>query len=219
MVPLDQAGFSMETIQANKKKVEAEPNNVQALVSLGDANFMIQRFEAESRETLLTIHWAGGRHSELKVPRNKPGHTAKWTEPEATEIIRRMGGDWPDRDIVLTLNRLRMRTGTGLTWTESRLRPVRLRLGLPGYDAERAKNRVSLLEAARIRGVSAGVIRRLVEQRELPAIQVAPGAPWQILREDLDRTEVVRATEAAKTKAGRSRPPPRDNGTPIIPGL
>jgi tetratricopeptide (TPR) repeat protein len=45
MVPLDQAGFSMETIQANKKKVEGEPNNVQALVSLGDANFMIQRFE------------------------------------------------------------------------------------------------------------------------------------------------------------------------------
>ena len=45
MVPLDQAGFSMETIQANKKKVETEPNNVQTLVSLGDANFMIQRFE------------------------------------------------------------------------------------------------------------------------------------------------------------------------------
>ncbi|HEY5594191.1 MAG TPA: tetratricopeptide repeat protein [Nitrospiria bacterium] len=45
MVPLDQTGFSMETIQANKKKLETEPNNVQALVSLGDANFMIQRFE------------------------------------------------------------------------------------------------------------------------------------------------------------------------------
>lgn len=45
MVPLDQTGFSMETIQANKKKIETEPNNIQALVSLGDANFMIQRFE------------------------------------------------------------------------------------------------------------------------------------------------------------------------------
>ncbi len=45
MVPLDQAGFSMEVIQANKKKVDLEPNNVAALISLGDANFMIQRFE------------------------------------------------------------------------------------------------------------------------------------------------------------------------------
>jgi len=45
MVPLDQSGFSMESIQANKKKLDADPNNVGALLSLGDANFMIQRFE------------------------------------------------------------------------------------------------------------------------------------------------------------------------------
>jgi len=45
MVPLDQGGFSMEKIQADKKTIEKDPNNVPALVSLGDANFMIQRFE------------------------------------------------------------------------------------------------------------------------------------------------------------------------------
>lgn len=45
IVPLDQTGFSMEKIQADKKKIEQEPNDVQALVGLADANFMIQRFE------------------------------------------------------------------------------------------------------------------------------------------------------------------------------
>jgi len=45
IVPFDQTKFSMERIQADKKKIEQEPNNAQALVSLGDANFMIQRFE------------------------------------------------------------------------------------------------------------------------------------------------------------------------------
>ncbi|HEY4486069.1 MAG TPA: tetratricopeptide repeat protein [Nitrospiria bacterium] len=45
MVPLNPGEFSMESIQANKKKVEKEPNNVEALIQLGDANFMIQRFE------------------------------------------------------------------------------------------------------------------------------------------------------------------------------
>jgi len=35
----------MEKIQADKKTIEKDPNNVPALVSLGDANFMIQRFE------------------------------------------------------------------------------------------------------------------------------------------------------------------------------
>jgi tetratricopeptide (TPR) repeat protein len=45
IVPLEQTGFSMEKIQADKKKIEREPNDVQALVGLADANFMIQRFE------------------------------------------------------------------------------------------------------------------------------------------------------------------------------
>ena len=45
MVPLNQAEFSMESIQANKRTIEKEPNNVKALLSLADANFMIQRFE------------------------------------------------------------------------------------------------------------------------------------------------------------------------------
>ncbi|HET6465894.1 MAG TPA: tetratricopeptide repeat protein [Nitrospiria bacterium] len=45
IVPFDQSKFSMEQIQADKKKIEQDPNNAQALISLGDANFMIQRFE------------------------------------------------------------------------------------------------------------------------------------------------------------------------------
>ena len=45
MVPLNPNDFSMESIQANKKKIEQSPNDVPALVSLADANFMIQRFE------------------------------------------------------------------------------------------------------------------------------------------------------------------------------
>ncbi|HTN44490.1 MAG TPA: tetratricopeptide repeat protein [Nitrospiria bacterium] len=45
IVPFDQGKFSMEQIQADKKKIEQDPNDVRALISLADANFMIQRFE------------------------------------------------------------------------------------------------------------------------------------------------------------------------------
>jgi tetratricopeptide (TPR) repeat protein len=45
IVPFDQSKFSMEQIQADKKKIEQDPNDARALVSLADANFMIQRFE------------------------------------------------------------------------------------------------------------------------------------------------------------------------------
>ncbi|HSG06078.1 MAG TPA: tetratricopeptide repeat protein [Nitrospiria bacterium] len=45
IIPLNPADFSMENIQSNKKKIEEEPENVEALIALGNANFMIQRFE------------------------------------------------------------------------------------------------------------------------------------------------------------------------------
>jgi len=45
MVPLNPAKFSMQAIQANKKKIEAQADDVEALVGLGDANLMISRFD------------------------------------------------------------------------------------------------------------------------------------------------------------------------------
>ncbi|MEW6325502.1 MAG: tetratricopeptide repeat protein [Nitrospirota bacterium] len=42
-IRLDPANFSMEAIQANKKRVEADPADAVALTQLGHANYMIQR--------------------------------------------------------------------------------------------------------------------------------------------------------------------------------
>jgi tetratricopeptide (TPR) repeat protein len=42
-VDLDVGKFSMEAIQANKQRVEQNPDDAQALVQLGHANYMIQR--------------------------------------------------------------------------------------------------------------------------------------------------------------------------------
>ena len=48
MVPLDQSKFSMASIQQNKSKIQTEPKNVTALMELGHANFMIQRFDVSA---------------------------------------------------------------------------------------------------------------------------------------------------------------------------
>lgn len=45
MVPLNPATFSMQAIQEYKKRAQEKPDDVEALVGLADANFMIQRFE------------------------------------------------------------------------------------------------------------------------------------------------------------------------------
>ncbi len=49
--------------------------------------------DGRANEIVLVIHWAGGRHSELRVAKNKPGHTSRWTDPGAVKVIRRMAGE------------------------------------------------------------------------------------------------------------------------------
>ena len=82
-------------------------------------------------EIVLMIHWAGGRHSELRVKKNLTGHHSRCTNMEAIAIIRGMAGRFPDDQIAATLNRLGLKTGSGNNWVELRVRTARSYHKLP----------------------------------------------------------------------------------------
>jgi len=67
-------------------------------------------------EVLLFIHWTGGRHSEVRVAKHKRGQNGRCTPVEAVDVVRQMAAQYADGEIALTLNRLRLKTGTGNTW-------------------------------------------------------------------------------------------------------
>ena len=71
--------------------------------------------DEKSSEIVLLIHWAGGRHSELRIKKNGLGRHRRCTSVEAIEVIRQMAGKFQDEQIAATLNRLGLRTGTGQT--------------------------------------------------------------------------------------------------------
>ena len=77
--------------------------------------------EEKSREVVLVIHWAGGRHSELRVTKSETGRSRRCTDPEAIEVLRQMAGKFSDQQIAATLNRLRLRTGVGNSWNVMRV--------------------------------------------------------------------------------------------------
>ena len=161
---------------------------------------------AASNELSLVVHWSGGRHSELRLPRRKAGDHRHRTAPDAESVVRAMAGGWPDKDIAATLNRLRLRTGVGNTWTESRVSTLRRRLELPAHDPSAVPSGVclSLNEAADRLGVGPWVVRRLIKLGLLDASQVVPSAPWQIRALLLDQ-EVVR--QGARDIVARRRRP------------
>src|SRR3984885_6324932 len=152
-------------------------------------------------EIVLLIHWTGGRHSELRIKKNFTGKHSLCTSLEATEIIRRMAGRFPDEQIAATLNRLGLKTGTGSTWIEGRIRTVRSYHDLPAYDATTAnKTTITLEEACQKLGVTHKVVRRLIEAKKLPATQVVPCAPWEIPANAVESEDVLREVKNIKRR-------------------
>jgi len=164
---------------------------------------IIADVDEKAREVILTIHWQGGQHSELRVRKPNSGEHGRRTTEEALAVIRSMSCRWSDQDIAASLNRMGMRTGQGLTWNANRVSSVRRENGIHAYrSAEKNGEWLTLSEAAKLVGVTNHVIRRLIKERILHAEQVVPDAPYQIRASDM-QSEAVTAAIARKHRPCR----------------
>jgi DNA invertase Pin-like site-specific DNA recombinase len=164
--------------------------------------------DEEKQEIVLLIHWAGGRHSELRVSKRGMGQHGQSTGMEAIEVIRQMAGKFGDGEIAATLNRLRLRTGAGNGWNAQRVYGLRRQHELPSAGSNAENRTVTLQQAVDRLGVSELSIRRLIEQKVLPATQAVPCAPWEISLDALNLPAVQQAIDSARK---RKRPPtPQD---------
>jgi hypothetical protein len=121
------------------------------------------------RDIVLLMHWAGGRHSELRLKKRELGQHRRCTSVEAVEVVRQMAGRFADELIAATLNRLGMRTGMDNTWDKDRVYSLRHYQKLPDFDPQLPRTRATLREAAQRLHVSEASVRRLiVEKRSRP---------------------------------------------------
>jgi hypothetical protein len=145
-----------------------------------------------TNENVLTIHWTGGRHSEVRVSRLRGNPGADTSGPSAAEVVRILGGQCSDRVLAVTLNRMRSRSEDGNPWTIVRVQELRERLGLtPPEPSSNRRAVISPLQAARRLSISESSVYQLIHYGVLPATQLMPFAPWQIPLDAL-QTEAVR---------------------------
>jgi hypothetical protein len=157
-----------------------------------------------TREVILTIHWQGGQHSQLRIRKPRTGEHGCSTTDEALAVIRSMATRWSDQDIASSLNRMGIRTGQGKTWTAHRVSSIRRVRDIHAYrSAEKHGEWLTMFEAAKLLGVTSHAIRRLIKDRVLAAEQVMPDAPWQIRASDL-RSEAVTAALTRKHRPCRN---------------
>jgi DNA invertase Pin-like site-specific DNA recombinase len=160
---------------------------------------------ATERTLDVLIHWAGGTHTRLHVPRNRTGEHRRCTAREVVDVVRDLARQLPDAQIARILNRLGYRTGAGNTWTQQRVISLRHAHDIPVFSQEpHGAATLTIEQAASQLGVSTTTVRRLISTKRLPATQSVPYAPWAIAPDQLG-AEVVQQAVAA-VKAGRKLP-------------
>jgi Recombinase/Recombinase zinc beta ribbon domain len=176
--------------------------------------------DEEKNEIVMLLHWAGDRHSELRIKKNAIGRHRFCTSLEAIEVVRQMAGQFRDEQIASTLNRLAMRTGNGHSWNKGRVSALRHYHHMPAYDATASPAGILTLEQAATRlGVSPTVVRHLIRRETIPARQVVPGAPWQIPAVAVETPEVKRAAGEIKKRRRASGTELRDECTLKLMGF
>ncbi len=156
----------------------------------------------------LVLRWAGGVHTELRVPRRRRGQHRGQTPPTIVEAVTSLARICPDQLIAGTLNRNGLQTGRGNRWTQERVTALRSYYRIACYNPETrvAAGWLNLTEAAALVGVSPRTLRLAVERGEIPAEHPLPEGPWIFSRSTL-------ASDAARALVQRVQ----RGETPAVP--
>jgi excisionase family DNA binding protein len=142
---------------------------------------VVVTIKQEPRRAEVEIVWEGGARSALQVPLVRRGTERNRTSEDTVELIRRLAAHTADRQIAAVLNKQGRRTGTGLPFSQSRVKYVRQQHGIPAAPpADRDGELMTIEQAAEQLGVSNATVYRWLSAGLLPGEQTTPHAPWRI---------------------------------------
>jgi Recombinase zinc beta ribbon domain len=156
--------------------------------------------DADAGEIILTLHWKGGVHTELRLPRRRRGQNSSHTSKEAVDAVRVLARICSDDLIAGALNRAGLQTGRGNRWTRERVIALRSHHEIPCYSVDRRKTEgwMNLTEAATSLGVSGRTLRLAVEHREIEAEHPVADGPWVINKRALETDAAARFVERVR---------------------
>ena len=172
-----------------------------------------------ANEAVVVVHWVGGRHTELRVPRVRTGRHPADRRPGSVEVVRKLGGQWPDRELAVTMNRMRCKSADGESWTTVRVRELRERLGVAAFDPAEGAETISADAAASRLGICIGSVHRLIREGILPASQPMPSAPWKVPVEALETEAVMAGVRAIAVRRPKRRVDSPRETTLRLPGF
>ena len=163
---------------------------------------VIADIDAEAAEIVLIVHWMGGVHTELRLPRRRKGQRNS-TAPDIVAAVRDLVLIANDDLIAGILNRNKLVTGHGNRWTRERVTSLRSHHRIPVYrpSSDGVEPWLNLTNAAALLGVSAKTLRLAAESGEIDAIHPLADGPWLFSRAVLNGPAARSLTERAEARS------------------
>ena len=146
----------------------------------------------QPRQAEVEICWEGGARTGLTVPLVHRGVESTRTPEDTVDLIRRLAAHSSDSQIAAILNKQGRRTGTGLPFTDPRVKFVRQKHGIraaPEPDPD--SDLYTIEQAAKELGVTTTTIYRWLRAGLLPGEQTTTHAPWRVRLTDEIRARFV----------------------------
>ena len=164
---------------------------------------VVADMDDKTSEIVLLIHWIGGVHTELRLPKRRRGQRNS-TAPEIIAAVRQLVLIASDDLIAGILNRNGLLTGHGNRWTRERVTALRSHHKIPVFRL--ASNGIepwlNLTSAARLLGVATKTLRLAAEAGDIQGAHPLPDGPWIFARSEL-------GGPAAQQLAHRARQNPK----------
>jgi len=170
--------------------------------------------DADAGEIILTLHWKGGVHTKLRLPRRRRGQNSSQTTQEVVGAVRMLARICSDDLIAGVLNRNGLQTGRGNRWTRERVTALRSHHEIPCHSPERRRSEgwMNLTEAATSLGVSGRTLRLAVERREIEAEHPPADGPWVINQHALETEAATKFVERVRSNRNPTIPTSQQNG-------
>ncbi len=164
---------------------------------------VVADIDPEAAEIVLVVHWTGGIHSEMRLPRRRRGQRDS-TSADVIAAVRQLVLIANDDLIAGILNRNGLVTGHGNRWTRERVTSLRSHHRIPVHKPAEEGHEpwLNLSKAARVLHVTPKTLRLAAEAGKIEAIHPLPDGPWIVARAAL-------AAPAAQSITERARQAPR----------
>ena len=144
---------------------------------------VVADIDPEAAEIMLVVHWTGGAHSEMRLPRRRRGQRNS-TSADVIAAVRELVLIAGDDVIAGILNRNGLVTGHGNRWTRERVTSLRSHHHIPVHKPAEGGTEpwLNLSKAARVLRVAPKTLRLAAEAGEVEAIHPLPEGPWIFAR-------------------------------------